>query len=224
MSYIFDRLKQHTQSFQSILNNNLLPAQEQHDYPWLNAVHEGNNIRRAHLDVVDRTDDRKLYMMHLCIFPVVNSKAPIYGFDLIAGPNKVTGAFHDFSPTHHGHDLDNYFTNITKKYSWNRTRELPEWAKQIFSPNIITASNIKEHDELERVLKLSTKSLSHYINTMKDDNSINVSNNSTSFQNKYCHFQKQNPHTPRVMESLGIDSETVRDFIDTCLFPEIEYL
>jgi len=223
MSYIFDRLKKHTEDFQSLLSDNLNPSSESHDYPWLNAVYDGTNIRRAHLDVVDRIDDRKLYMMHLCIFPVVNSKAPIYGFDLIAGPNKVTGAFHDFSPTYTGHDLDNYFMNMVKKYSWTRTRELPEWAQRIFSPNIITASNIKDHDELERVLQLSLDSLSLYINTMRNDKSINPSNKSTSFQNRYCYYQKQNPHTPRVMESLGIDAETVRDFIDSCLFPEIEY-
>jgi len=39
-------------------------------------------------------------------------------------------------------------------------------------------------------------------------------------QNRYCAYQKQNPHTPKVMESLGLDPEDVRTFIDECLFPE----
>jgi hypothetical protein len=30
-----------------------------------------------------------------------------------------------------------------------------------------------------------------------------------------------NPHTPRVMASLGLNEEDVRVFIQECLFPEI---
>ena len=33
------------------------------------------------------------------IFPTLDNPAPIYGFDVIAGKNKMTGAFHDFSPS-----------------------------------------------------------------------------------------------------------------------------
>ena len=41
-------------------------------------------------------------------------------------------------------------------------------------------------------------------------------------QNRYAHFQKQNPHTPRTMTSLGLDEEDVRVFVQECLFPDIE--
>ena len=37
-------------------------------------------------------------MAHVCLFPELTNGGPIYGFDIIAGKNKVTGAFHDFSP------------------------------------------------------------------------------------------------------------------------------
>ena len=40
-------------------------------------------------------------------------------------------------------------------------------------------------------------------------------------QNRYAHFQKQNPHTPRVMKSLGLDPEAVDEFQEKCLFPEL---
>jgi hypothetical protein len=43
----------------------------------------------------------------------------------------------------------------------------------------------------------------------------------TSYQNYYCDNQKQNPHTPRVMVSLGLSEEDVKVFIQECLFPEI---
>ena len=39
-------------------------------------------------------------------------------------------------------------------------------------------------------------------------------------QNRYCHYQKQNPHTPRAMEALGLDPDDVKHFIEDCLFPE----
>lgn len=41
-------------------------------------------------------------------------------------------------------------------------------------------------------------------------------------QNYYAQNQKQNPHTPRVMTSLGLAEEDVRVFIQECLFPEIQ--
>jgi hypothetical protein len=43
----------------------------------------------------------------------------------------------------------------------------------------------------------------------------------TLVQNYYAYNQKQNPHTPRVMTSLGLDEEDVNTFIQNCLFPEI---
>jgi hypothetical protein len=39
-------------------------------------------------------------------------------------------------------------------------------------------------------------------------------------QNRYCYWQKQNPHTPKVMASLGLDEAMVHDFIHQVLFPE----
>ena len=41
-------------------------------------------------------------------------------------------------------------------------------------------------------------------------------------QNRYCYYQKQNPHTPKVMASLGLDPNDVEKFIHECLFPEVE--
>ena len=41
-------------------------------------------------------------------------------------------------------------------------------------------------------------------------------------QNYYAQNQKQNPHTPKVMTSLGLAEEDVRIFIQECLFPEIQ--
>lgn len=219
MSLIFDRLEEHANNFQAILNSRLTRADETHDFPWDNLVYTGKGARRAHIDIVDKREEKKLYMMHLCVFPSVNSSAPVYGFDLIAGPNKVTGAFHDFSPINCDHPLNDVFAKRVKGYSWSKKRELPPWAKAIFSDNMVSAGNIKDLNELEEVLNLSACNLLEYLDYLEDEST--TSSDYTKGQNRYCHFQKQNPHTPRVMESLGYDPDTVNRFIQTCLFPEI---
>ena len=40
-------------------------------------------------------------------------------------------------------------------------------------------------------------------------------------QNRYAHFQKQNPHTPNVMKSLGLDEADVDKFCTDMLFPKL---
>jgi hypothetical protein len=196
-----------------------IPVEEDHDFDWPNYVFRSSVFRRAHLDVVDARDTKKLYMMHLCIFPHTNDPGPIYGFDLIAGPNKVTGAFHDFSPGYdkHHHMLD-WFHSKVDGIEWSKKRELPQWAKNIFSGSMVAAGNINTMEELNDVLSLANDTLSYYLDNIGVVSDID----STNAQNWYSHNQRQNPHTPKVMESLGFDSDTVQRFISSCLFPTVE--
>jgi hypothetical protein len=53
------------------------------------------------------------------------------------------------------------------------------------------------------------------------DETNKTANNTTREQNYYCENQKQNPHTPKVMVSLGLSKNDVQHFIQECLFPEI---
>ena len=50
------------------------------------------DCRRCHIDVVDARQSKGLWMMHVCISNLDNNGL-IYGFDVIAGKNKMTGAF-----------------------------------------------------------------------------------------------------------------------------------
>ena len=190
---------------------------EGHTYPWHNKLWRGQTFRRAHLDIVDAVDERKLYMMHLCIFPNTNDPSPIFGFDIIAGPNKVTGAFHDFSPTAGNTHLDGWFAHSVAGYDWSRERELPEWAQNIFSKNIVAAGNIHDEQELAKLLALVKANFTYYLSIV----GRRTGDDFTAEQNKYCANQKKNPHTPRVMEALGYEPEVVNVFIHECLFPEI---
>ena len=187
---------------------------------WVNRVWTSDRYRRAHVDVVDARETKGLWMMHCCIFPHVHNPAPIYGFDVVAGKNKITGCFHDYSSAGDSeHPMMEWFADEAQKLSWNKTRKLPDWAERIFSPSMIAAGNVSDEEELEQIFAIARTTLDHYLSTVAETN--NTANDTTAAQNYYCENQKQNPHTPRVMVSLGLSEEDVTVFIQECLFPEI---
>ena len=109
MSIIWDRLIECKDEIIDIFNEHATEFEEPgldhfNNELWVNRVWRNNDVRRAHIDVVDARDSKGLWMMHVCVFPVLTNGGPIYGFDVIAGKNKMTGAFHDFSASA---DVDN---------------------------------------------------------------------------------------------------------------------
>lgn len=197
------------------------PGMERFNKPgWVNLVWESDAYRRAHIDVVDARSTKGLWMMHCCIFPHTHNPAPIFGFDVIAGKNKITGCFYDFSPTtDKDHPMCEWFENEAAQLEWRKARELPDWAKRIFSPSMVAAGNVSEEHELSQIFEMAKNGVDHYISTVSETNNTIADN--TSEQNYYCDNQKQNPHTPKVMVSLGLSEEDVKVFIQECLFPEI---
>lgn len=197
------------------------PGMERFNQPgWVNRVWTSFKYRRAHVDVVDARETKGLWMMHCCIFPHTHNSAPIYGFDVIAGKNKITGCFHDYSPTvNSGHPMCRWFADEVSKLEWRRERELPEWAQRIFSKSMVAAGNVQAEEELEQITNLAKTTIAHYLDTVDETN--NTVADTTYEQNYYAQNQKQNPHTPRVMVSLGLSEEDVKVFIQDCLFPEI---
>lgn len=216
MSTIFSQLIAAASEIKAVLDR-YQPVDEGHDYSWPNHVYTSPIFRRAHIDIVDARESKKLYMMHLCIFPKLNDPSPIFGLDIIAGPNKVTGAFHDFSPVDPSHKLVEWFGHKVQTCNWSKPRELPDWAKQIFSGNMVAAGNIQDPTELKYFLDLALSNLGYYLNRIGEETNENF----TQQQNKYCYWQKKNPHTPKVMAALGLDPQEVERFIGECLFPEI---
>lgn len=166
--------------------------------------------------------------MHLCVFPHTYDSAPIYGFDIVAGTNKITGAFLDFSPTGDpNHPLCKYFEELVEPLSWSKPRELPPWAQNIFSQRMVAAGNINSQFELDVILEISKKSLIYYLDHIQKYRpamtyeQLVENYDFTQQQNFYCQQQKCNPHTPRVLKSLGFSEETAHDYIHKELFPEL---
>jgi hypothetical protein len=115
--------------------------------------------------------------------------------------------------------MTQYFADEVSRYDWNKPRKLPEWAERIFSPSMIAAGNVSDEAELEQIASLASILVNHYTECVGKTN--NTVENTTEQQNYYAQNQKQNPHTPKVMVSLGLSEDDVQHFIQECLFPEI---
>ena len=111
------------------------------------------------------------------------------------------------------------FYKRTKDLEWKRSRTLPDWAERIFSGSMIAASNVNDVEELEQIKTVVLANLAYYLSNVGVTNG--QSTDTTVTQNYYCENQRSNPHTPKVMASLGLDEEDVRVFIQDCLFPKI---
>ncbi len=225
MSDVWDRLIEIQNLFIDKLNetgNEIEePGMDRFNQPgWVNRVWGSRQYRRAHVDVVDARESKGLWMMHCCIFPHVDNPAPIFGYDVVAGKNKITGCFHDFSKTDDpNHPLIEWFGYEVGKLTWQKKRTLPDWAQRIFSEHMIAAGNVSKEEELDQIFNTVERTLTHYLDSVAETNGFTYNN--AEEQNYYCDNQKQNPHTPKVMASLGLDEEDVRVFIQDCLFPEI---
>lgn len=200
------------------------PGMDRFNQPgWINRVWASDRYRRAHVDVVDARETKGLWMMHCCIFPRLDNNGPIFGLDVIAGKNKITGFFHDYSPTiEPKHDMIEGFGDSVSRLEWRKPRELPDWAQAIFTEHMVAAGNVNSKTELEQLVELSFSSIGEYLDTIGNYNHEADVDETKAAQNRYAHYQKQNPHTPKTMTSLGLDEESVKVFVQECLFPNIE--
>ena len=190
---------------------------------WVNRVWRNDDVRRAHIDVVDARDSKGLWMMHVCVFPVLNNDGPIYGFDVIAGKNKMTGAFHDFSASSGGinHPMIDGYKEAVADFIPKKQRQLPEWATNIFTDKMLAAGNVSTEEEAVAIIKLAQDNLRAYFDEIGEFTGTADVDATTAAQNYYCHNQQQNPHTPRTMKSLGLDEADVDNFCTDMLFPKI---
>lgn len=175
------------------------------DYGWENYRYSSPEFRMAHVEIFKQ---ERFIVVHCCIFPNIHDPAPIFGFDVIAGQNKVTGVFADLSPT-----LQNTipFHNMTFKSQ----RDRPEWG-DIFSMNWI-ACRPDEEEMLNIVTEIKTILKNYFellVKSTGDESAIR------SAQNRYCLQQRKNEHTIRAISNL-IGPEKASEFITTVLFPEV---
>ena len=192
------------------------------DGGWINRVWANSSVRRAHIDVVDARTSKGLWMMHVCIFPTLDNPAPIYGFDVIAGKNKMTGAFHDFSPSADPDHpmIQGYFESV-EHFVPEKQRELPEWARNIFTGKMLAAGNVKTEEEATEIIRIALDNLRAYFGEVGLSKGEGIREMVQASQDYYCHNQQQNPQTPNVMKSLVLDEADVDKFCTDMLFPKL---
>jgi phycocyanobilin:ferredoxin oxidoreductase len=229
LSVIWNRLIECQNEIINIFDENAWEIEEQGladfnqpDKGWINRVWRNNDVRRAHIDVVDARDTKGLWMMHVCVFPVLTNDAPIYGFDVIAGKNKMTGAFHDFSPTLDAeHPMVTGYKESVEDFIPKKQRELPEWAQNIFTDKMLAAGNVNTEEEAVDIINIALNNLRAYFDEVSEYTGYGDTALVTAAQNYYCENQQQNPHTPRTMKSLGLPEQDVDIFCRDMLFPKL---
>ena len=229
MSVIWNRLIECQDDIISIFDSRAKEIKEpglshfnQPENGWINRVWANDSVRRAHIDVVDARDSKGLWMMHVCCFPVLHNDAPIYGFDVIAGKNKMTGAFHDFSPSATlDHPMIDGYKEAVEDFIPSKQRELPQWAKNIFTDKMLAAGNVKSEEEAVAIIEIALSNLRAWFDEVPEFDGFGDTQLVAASQNYYCHNQQQNPHTPNVMKTLGLAEEDVDKFCTDMLFPKI---
>ena len=185
---------------------------------WSDKFWQSDEIRNVHIQIIDNRENKKIWMMHINIFPRENIDLPILGFDIVSGPNKITGSFFDFSPVNIKHHYMSHFKSATENLSWKRERELPDWAKSIFSDYMIAVGNISTEEEIDKLCDIVISLIRYYIENIKISN---TEGNFKNIHNFYCRNQKLNPHLHKSILSMGISELDKNDYINNCLFKEI---
>lgn len=185
---------------------------------WNDTFWNSKEVYKCHLKTIKPENGKGLWLMHVNIFPQVGIELPILGFDIVAGPKKITGSFMDYSPLHgHDHPYHDHMKESVASLEWNKARELPPWAKEIFSENMIAVGNINSEVELDQFIDVTSKLVDHYLTNLVE-NAFKANRDTLPILNKYCTNQKMNPHLHRSILAMGISEEDKDLYVDNVLF------
>jgi hypothetical protein len=216
---VWDKIEQLALDLQRKFNETGTKYAENNEEGWANYLYSSPAYRRAHVEIVDFREQHNIYILHCTVFPHFNDPSPIYGFDAVCGPNKITGAFHDFSNAGDPQSfMYLWFKAKVNGLEWNKPRALPEWAQRIFSPAMVAAGNLQEEAEIDQLCNTALTTLDFYLSNVGHDQQDIADFHMA--QHKYCYWQKQNPHVIKSMVAMGIPEDKMKQFVNEVLFPE----
>ena len=86
---------------------------------------------------------------------------------------------------------------------------------------MLAAGNVNSEEEATKIINLAVYNLATYFEEISlFENTADI-NETRRAQNWYATNQQQNPHTPKVMKSLGLNESDVDLFCRDALFPTI---
>lgn len=219
MTLVWNKIEELSESIETLFEKSGAQTNcEELSYDWYNKIYTSEKYRRAHIEIVDKRETYNIFILHCTVFPHYDDPSPIWGFDAVCGPSKITGAFLDFSAGgSSSHVMMRWFAEQSRELCWNKPRQLPDWAKEIFSPAMIAAGNVKDEAELDSLCDIALESLKYYLFMVGKKDSGNYQES----HNRYCQFQKQNPHVVNSMVAMGVPKEKIIKFINEILFPEV---
>jgi hypothetical protein len=227
MTPLWDRLNSYAEYISNSFDNkfkrydNQKYTDDMHFPGWTDTFWNSDQIYKAHLKTIVPENGKGLWLMHVNVFPKANIELPILGFDIVAGPKKITGSFMDFSPLlGFAHPYHDYMERRVANLEWNKPRELPPWAKEIFSSDMLAVGNINTDDELNQFIQVTTDLVDYYLDNL-DDNTFYSRRETTHLLNKYCQNQKLNPHLHRSILAMGISEKDKDAYVNNVLFEEI---
>ena len=188
--------------------------------PWhpnhINKFYRSVTCELAHTSVVDLREEKGLWMMHTAFFASPAHPMPVYGFDVICGEKKVTGCFHDLSPTVYlDNGLDRVWKTMTNGFEPARKRELPEWAN-FFSDNMIVMGATSDPTEIKRACHIGLRMAHEWWLELGRSSPVDAPEVlSLHEQGKmdYCEGQLKNERSKDVMTNvLGMDRKYVERF------------
>jgi hypothetical protein len=83
---------------------------------------------------------------------------------------------------------------------------------------MIAAGNISDEAELDSLCNIGLHSLDYYLKNVGLTQESGADYHMA--QNRYCYYQKQNPHVINSMVSMGVDNQVMTEFVQEVLFPE----
>ena len=86
---------------------------------------------------------------------------------------------------------------------------------------MLAAGNVKTDEEATEIIRIATDNLRAYFDEVGASKGEGDQTLVAASQDYYCHNQQQNPHTPNVMKSLGLDEADVDRFCTDMLFPKL---
>jgi phycocyanobilin:ferredoxin oxidoreductase len=184
---------------------------------WDNMLLRSDSFRRSHVETFDVAE--RLSVLHVCVLPYLDDPTPIFGFDMVAGPSRVTGIFLDLSPVT-PRSPDPRLRDIVGPAAladFAMPRALPEWG-DIFSDDMLAVRPINL-DEVSRAICLAERALDGVLEAPRfpvDPAPAEIAAGHAS----YSAAQRRNGHTLRMLTSF-IGLAPARHFVDEVLFPLI---
>jgi phycocyanobilin:ferredoxin oxidoreductase len=192
-----------------------VPAAEGLD--WRNTLLRAEKFRRAHVEIF--TVAGRLSVLHVCLFPHLDDPAPVFGFDMVAGPARVTGIFLDLSPVIGRVPCPSLRQAVGggALAGFGCRRPPPDWGA-IFSGDFLAIRPL-DLEETQAAIALAGTALEALLASAGKRTAEAAA--VAAGQARYVAGQRRNEHTFRMLAGF-IGPDPAQRFIESVLFPAPE--